>query len=192
MNYVEKSLRRDEQVVTKAKISFWWLVPSILKAALAVIAAVIINMVMSNMVDSMSKTANQVKDIFSTIKTGIFVLLCIAAAVEIAVKIIVIITTHLVITNKRVLGKQGIVKISTMDVPIDKVDNVSFDGGFWGNIFHFYKLSVKSTSSSFYFNGISNAQEFKNSITDAIDKRAEDLRKAQAAELAAAINSKNN
>lgn len=190
MNYVEKSLRRDEQVVTKAKISFWWLFPSILRAAVLIALGVVLKSVLGKGDSAINKVGGTYN--LSNLGTYLMFALCGVAALIIIWKIIIILTTHLVITNKRVLGKQGVISIKTMDVPIEKVDNISYEGGVLGNIFHYYKTSIKSTSSEFDFKGISNAQEFKNRLMDAIDNRASDLRKAQAAELAAAMNSKKD
>jgi uncharacterized membrane protein YdbT with pleckstrin-like domain len=97
-------------------------------------------------------------------------------------------TTHLAVTNKRVVGKVGILKVDTIDYPVDKIDNVSYNASFFGNIFKFATVQIGSVSGEKKKIGaIGNAQEFKNKVTDAIEEHAAEARAAQAREIAAAM-----
>ena len=71
---------------------------------------------------------------------------------------------------------------------IDKIDNVSYNASFFGNIFKYATVQIGSVSGEKkQIGAIGNARDFKNSVTDAIEKHAEEARKAQAAEIAAAM-----
>ncbi len=196
MNYVEKNLRNGEEVIVKAKISFLYLVPRILFFAIAIaIAAVLATVVfkepspedIKNFSD-LANFENKVK-VYANLRTIVWVVLPILGGLPLIQRIIVILTTNLVVTNKRVVGKQGVLKIQTLDVPVEKIDSVSFDAGVFGNILHYYNIKITSTGSQGYvFRAVSNAQEFKDRANDAIEKHAEQARKDQAEQIAIAMH----
>lgn len=101
----------------------------------------------------------------------------------------------LALTNKRVVGKAGILRIHSMDYPIDKIDHVEIKAGIFGNLFKYAELSVMSVGSADMhysktrkmFVGIRNAQEFKDAVTEAVERHAAEARKAQAEEIARAM-----
>lgn len=236
MNYVERNLRKGEEIITNAKISFWYLAPKILWLLLLLAAAIALTVTVfktkpTNPEEIRKEQASQVTDadddgFFGTgtttfpnwedpyqknnpeqiarknqesnemnkiFKIVIWAAAGLAGGAPLILRIILILTTHLVITNKRVIGKQGVFKIQTLDIPIDKVDNVSFSASIWGNIFKFYDVTIKSVGSDGWaFHGVSNAQAFKDSANDAIEKHAEQARKDQAAQIAMAMHSGPN
>lgn len=183
MNYVEKNLRNGEEVIVKAKISFLYLVPRILFFAIAIaIAAVLATVVFKE------PSPEDIKN-FANLRTIVWVVLPILGGLPLIRRIIVILTTNLVVTNKRVVGKQGVLKVQTLDVPVEKIDSVSFDAGVFGNILHYYNIKITSTGSQGYvFRAVSNAQEFKDRANDAIEKHAEQARKDQAEQIAIAMH----
>ncbi len=104
----------------------------------------------------------------------------------------------LALTNKRVVGKLGILRINALDFHIDKIDHVQIKASIFGNLFHYYSLRIVSVGGAGFDNrrnrankdtfvGISNAQDFKDSVTRAIELHAEEARKAQAEEIARAM-----
>jgi uncharacterized membrane protein YdbT with pleckstrin-like domain len=118
------------------------------------------------------------------------------------IQIINVLSCKLAITNRRVIGKQGFLSTHSLDYPINKIDNVSVDQSFFGRIFSYAKITIKSTNNSangssrfasngIRFNGISNANEFRNTLTDAIAKNEEDARRAQAEAIANAMSGKS-
>lgn len=176
MNYIESNLRKEEQVVVRAKISWWTLVAPALLAIVAWVGAFIL--------------MGKVKGLGSASEALTYILLILAFFLTIPLikRALINATTHLAVTNKRVIGKVGVLKIDTIDYPVDKIDNVSYNAGFFGNIFKYATVQIGSVSGEKkQIGAIGNAQEFKNSVTDAIEKHAEEARKAQAAEIAAAM-----
>ena len=219
MNYVEKNLRKDEEIVTKAKISFLFLIPKILWFALILVAVIVLNVTAfsnntsnkpddlresvslsasydyddDNSTDSSADKKTGMNDVFGYLRLASWILMALVGGLPLIFRIIVILTTHLVITNKRVIGKQGVLKIQTLDIPIDKIDNVSFNAGVFGNLFKYYDVTIKSVGSDGWaFHGISNAQAFKDCANDAIEQHAAQARKDQAEQIAMAMHSKPN
>jgi uncharacterized membrane protein YdbT with pleckstrin-like domain len=192
MNYVEKNLRKGEQEVVRAKISIWWLMPKIVQLAVCVVIAALISFLLVPKIGVEGDAGETIALVLNLLGwAGVVVLF---GVLPLIMRFVVIKTTYLTVTNKRVVGKQGILKVQTLDIPVDKVDNVSFRAGMWGNIFHYYTLAIKSVGSEGWeFRALSNAQKFKDSVNDAIEKHAEEARKAQAEQIALAMNGgKNN
>lgn len=106
-------------------------------------------------------------------------------------------TCDLALTNKRVVGRIGLLKKRVMDIHIDKIDNVQIKSGLFGSLMKYYTISVKCASGDAgevgsNFVGIRNAQDFKDRTNDMIEQHAEEARKAQAAEIARAMGGKSD
>lgn len=195
MNYIDSNLRRDESVVVKAKISFLYLIPGVIGLVIALAIAIVLSVVVFKSDQSSSGSSNSLigdtNQIFSVLRIIVWIIAGLAGGVPFIKRILVILTTHLAVTNKRVVGKSGILKIQTLDIPIDKLDNVSFSASAFGNLFHYADVVVKSVGSDGWaFHGVSNAQAFKDCATDAIEKHAAQARKDQAEQIAMAMNGK--
>ncbi len=227
MDYVERNLRKDENVIIKAKISPLYIIPRAVWLVLLVIACVVLNVVVLKdkptdiegvsaelgitssddetadigdifqQIENIQSIPGQIESnkkfnkIFNILKPILWSFLGIAGGLPFIIRILTVLTTHLVITNKRVIGKQGILSIKTMDIPIEKIDNVTFSAGVWGNLLKYYDISIKSVGSDGWtFHGICNAQAFKDCANDAIEKHAAQARIDQAEQIASAMNRK--
>lgn len=190
MNYVERNLRKGEEEIIRAKVSFWWVMPKVLQLIVFIVLAAVISGVLIPKIGLQGEAAEKVTMIFNL---AVWIVCLLLAIVPLLIRIIVIKTTYLTVTNKRVVGKQGILRIQTLDVPVEKVDNVSFNAGIIGNLFHYYSLTIKSVGSEgWVFRAISNAQQFKDRVNDAIEKHAEQARKEQAEQIALAMHGGQN
>ncbi len=107
--------------------------------------------------------------------------------------LLIMANTAFAVTNKRVIGKTGVLKINTLDLHIDKVDSVKMNATFFGRICKFYyiEISGSGTAKPIRFRYIANGPKLKNTITEAIERHAEEARKAQAAEIAMAMSRTN-
>lgn len=187
-NYVDNNLRKDEHVVVRAKISWLTLVMPVIWFVLVWVVYVMLVNKLGGVDKSGSANGEQMK---SEAKTILLVVALLFSFIPLIKQLLINVTTHLAITNKRIVGKVGVLKVDAIDFPINKIDNVSYQGSFFGNIFKYYTVKVQSTSAKpREIKAIANAAEFKNAVTDAIDTYAEEARKAQAAEIAAAMGNK--
>lgn len=180
--YAENNLRKDEVIICKVKKNPLAAFPQILFFLICLAGGIV--------------AAVKIPSPESAPPIGIIVMSVLIAigALALIIKIIRIITMELAVTNKRVIGKVGIISVNSLDYPIEKVDNVSVKNTLWGAIFRFTTVIVLGGGGGdarIQFPGISNATQFKNTVTDAIEQHAKEARKHQAEEIAAAMSRDN-
>ena len=182
--YVESNLIRDEKVVLKAKINPLALLKDfVICAAIIAIGIVVKVMAFSNAGESGEQIGTYVMLAFIAV-----------AAIKFLIAVLYIAMTAMAVTNRRVVGKVGVLKVDSLDLQIDKVDNVSIKTPFVGRILRYSTLEIKSTGSAsgWKIRYISNGPQLKNAITEAVEQHAADARRAQAAEIAMAMNRGRN
>lgn len=160
-----------ENDIAKAKINKAALIPSILTALI---------------IDTILLAYNFSYDdyyifISSIIAIGVMVLF-------VGFKLFVLFNTRLALTSKRIYGKTGIINTKSMDSPINKINSVSVEQGFWGKVFRYSTISVSTSSGTFKFAYIKNADEFKEKTMEQIDAYENERLKNQAAQLMGAMN----
>lgn len=183
--YVENNLQNGETIIAKAKINFLAAFANILWALICIAGDIALAVY--------SGKADNAEDTFKLIILICEIVFAVIGLLPLIVKIIKLAFTELAVTNKRVIGKTGIVAMKSLDLPIQKVETVGIQSSFWGRIFKFSTIVIKSASGDddgLLWKGITNANEIKNTITAAIEKNADEARKAQAAEIAAAMAQK--
>ncbi len=198
--YIENNLGKDEVIILKAKKNPLYILMPIIGMIIDSVPAIFLSVMLSKgEIKIGTGGAFSVFGIFA----GVFVLLL--------WKICQFLSINLAVTNKRVVGKIGILSVKSIDIHIDKIDHVQIEAGILGNLFKYYSLQIFSVGGAGYdsrrrkgqFVGIKNAQEFKDVVTEAIEQHAVEARKAQAdeiaramgnqqAEVARAINEDNN
>lgn len=77
--------------------------------------------------------------------------------------------TELAITNKKVFGKTGIFSTKTMDTPLNKINNVSVSRKLLGNILHYSSMDISSSSGSYVFHYVKDADQFKATLMQQIE-----------------------
>lgn len=179
-NYIAENLGKDEKVIMEAKLNKLCFVPRLITIGLGLIFLIV---------------ALVLPDYLFVVTVSIVVFSA-SAIITGALNVLALWNMSLVVTDKRILGKVGILSIATLDYPIEKVDNISLKAGVLGNFFKYYALSIQTagtsdaTSKGIKFDGIENAVEFKNVVVAAIEQHAEDARRLQAEEIAKAMASK--
>jgi len=74
-------------------------------------------------------------------------------------------TTEIVVTNKRILHKTGIISRQTEEMNISKVETVDVNQGIWGRILNFGTVLVRGTGGSWEpMRKISKPLDFRNAI----------------------------
>lgn len=104
-----------------------------------------------------------------------------------AIKATVVFThTELVLTNKRIVRKMGVLHTKAFDVPLNKIVNVYVETTFWGRVFNTNKIRI-TTQFGVIVERIRNADDFKNTILAQIDYFEEARLSRQAAWTAQAM-----
>ena len=122
------------------------------------------------------------------IKGILFFWLLLIPTIKAIIKTVRFNNTELAITDKRIVGKTGVLNTDSLDAPLNKIQNVSVDQPFWGKIFNYGTVCISTASGIFEFGAIKNADEFKNTILDQIEKYEEARIKQQAMEMAQAMS----
>jgi len=77
-------------------------------------------------------------------------------------------TTELVITNKKVIEKYGLVSVHCDEISLDKIENITVNTSFWGRIFGYGNVCIQGTNrNNIYFNGVKNPEEVRKNINNA-------------------------
>ena len=182
--YVENNLRSDEQIIMKAKVNILYIIKFIIWSVILLVGGILLYVFVFADGD----------DDFKKIGLIVMFVMIALAIIIILVGLMHLYSVALATTNKRVVGKIGILQRKTLDYPIEKVDNVTVHATLLGRLFHFSTVEVTGSNDkdALHFIGIKNANEFKNSLIDAIEKAKEEARRAQAEEIARAMQGANN
>lgn len=97
----------------------------------------------------------------------------------------------LILTNKRVFGKCGLISTTQMQSPLSKIDSVSFTNGLVGKLIGYGTVRISTTSSNYKFRFIADGQTFYNDIFNQLEISQKEKRSEDAKAIADAI-SKNN
>lgn len=156
---IEKSgLRKGEKVTCEATISS---MPSIVYVILTVIAIIVA---------------------FSSPSVGVLTI-CGILCLFFIYQILFIKNIELYYTNKRVVGKTGILNIKSLDTPLNKINNVSVQN----SVFGYGIITITSSSGNYRFGYITNAEEIKNGLMEEIEKYEQEKIKEQAIQMAKAM-----
>ncbi len=215
-NYVENNLQKDEQIVLKAKITYLAIIGPAVAALIFIVIGIVLlacgkifavqiafpEEVKAAGVDATIRALNELPAEAASVVPGVslynsmntafnsFGSLCIVVpVVSLTILIVRLLCTSIAVTNKRVIGKTGIIKVKSIDLHIDKVDTIKTEYSVIGRLLGYAKLSVKGSGEGepIAFPGVINADEFKNTVNSTIEQHAEEARRAQAAEIAAAM-----
>lgn len=95
---------------------------------------------------------------------------------------------ELVLTNKRLVGKVGIIAREVMDSKLDKVQSVKINETFFGRLFGYAKVVVVTAGTTYDFEAVAHANEFKNKVMNQIEEYDNYRIQKQAQALAGAVN----
>ena len=99
-------------------------------------------------------------------------------------------TVELSLSNKRLVGKVGMINTKSMDSPLNKINSVTVESKLFGKLFGYGTIIVNTASTTYYFKSIKDANNFKNLILSEMDNYEESRIKEQAQSLVSAM--KNN
>lgn len=98
--------------------------------------------------------------------------------------------THLILTNKRVFGKCGLISTTLMQAPLNKIDTVSFSNGLLGKLLGYGTVQISTTSSHFKFRFIRDGHTLYNYIFHQLEISEKEMVEKQADAIAKAISQK--
>jgi membrane protein YdbS with pleckstrin-like domain len=78
-------------------------------------------------------------------------------------------TNDLILTNKRVFGKCGLISTIQMQAPLNRIDSVSFKNGLIGKIIGYGTVRIATASTTFKFRFIRDGQTLYNDIFNQLE-----------------------
>lgn len=121
---------------------------------------------------------------------GFFNLFTIVGLIWLLIRFIAYSTNDLILTNKRVFGKCGLISTTQMQSPLNKIDSVSFSNGLIGKLIGYGTVEIATTSSHFKFRFIRDGHTLYNDIFHQLEINEKEKRVENAEAIAKAI--KNN
>ena len=97
-------------------------------------------------------------------------------------------TTKLIITNKRISGKTGLINTNELDSPLNKINGIQTKQSALGKIFNYGTISIATASTVFNFDYIEKPYEFKQILNNQIEEYDNDRIEKQAKLMAESIN----
>jgi|SRR3972149_6790428 len=98
-------------------------------------------------------------------------------------------TTEIGVTDRRVIGKTGLIRRSSIDTVLDKVSNIGADQGIFGRMFGYGTITVTTGGEKVAFVGISHAADFRRAVAQQMEAYNEMKLKQQAEAIAKGLKS---
>jgi uncharacterized membrane protein YdbT with pleckstrin-like domain len=150
--YIDDSLNAGETVRYTARVSLWrYTFNFLIGGALALIA-------LRGMFGSTQS--------LHSVSAGLLVI----ALIVLITPFIARGATELVITNKRLIAKYGLVSTHSIEIRFDKIETVRVSQGLLGRILNYGDIIVTGTGSTFDpIRGIASATKFRTELNQAMD-----------------------
>ena len=101
---------------------------------------------------------------------GFFNIITIIGLIWFIIRFIGYKTNDLILTNKRVFGKYGLISTTQMQSPLTKIDSVSYSNGLIGKLLGYGTVKISTTSNTFKFRFIHEGHTFYNDIFNQIEE----------------------
>lgn len=95
---------------------------------------------------------------------GTFIELLIFASLIFLIPWFVLKSNKLVLTDKRLYGKNGIIRVQKLSVPVDKVQYVNIKQGLLGKILGYSDIKINAITGTYVFKKQINSEEMQNAI----------------------------
>ena len=77
----------------------------------------------------------------------------------------------LTLDEKSLSGRTGIIKSSTLQSPIGRIDNVMINNGLFGKIFGYHTITVTCGMGTYRFKDVNNAKKLQAQFLELADKK---------------------
>ena len=121
---------------------------------------------------------------------GFLNIFTIVGAIWFVIRYIAYKTNDLILTNKRVFGKCGLISTTQMQSPLNKIDSVSYSNGLIGKLIGYGTVKIATTSSVFKFRFIREGQTLYNDIFNQLEVSEIENRNANAKAIVDAMDEK--
>ncbi len=159
-NYVDSNLSQDETVAYSARVSLWKYWFSFLIGGFLVLAALI---GFAASVSAKGGTGSMMGSKFNAA-------LLVAGLVVFAWPLIARRSTELVITNKRLIAKSGIVSTQSIEIRFDRIESVRVNQSLLGRILNYGDIVVTGTGSTFDpIPNIASPMQFRTALNQAME-----------------------
>ncbi|MBZ7990698.1 MULTISPECIES: PH domain-containing protein [unclassified Campylobacter] len=142
MSYVEQVLGADESVVLKAKVSIFAFIGDLFAILVLAILSIAIHPFIAIFI--------------------IFLLLRM---------FVIITTTELALTNRKVIAKFGFIRRDTIELRLEKIESIRVGQGILGRIFNFGTIFINGAGSSAPVPFIGEPIKFKKSVDEYIENK---------------------
>ena len=161
MGYVEQNLISGEQVAYRSTWHWVVLLRSIIVAVVLTILGVVMLVEASNIQGDQYRGAIK---ILGVVAIAIGVLDLVAAMIRRS-------GAEFAVTNKRVIFKTGLMKRSSEEIFLSKIESVTVNEGLWGRALNYGTINVRGTGGTLEpFHKIAHAQEFRRQIQEQISQ----------------------
>lgn len=103
--------------------------------------------------------------------TLFLICLILVAVIYVVYKALSISAIELVVTEKKLVGKAGIIRSFSVDAYLEKIDYFAIRESFWGRLFNYATIEIGTTASKIRFPYIEYASYFKNTVMDCADRK---------------------
>lgn len=156
MAYIDRELTEGEKVVLLGKVSWWTVVPR----TLLVIAVLAVAGVVAGMLGILAET------LFWLVVIPVLLVIWIAL---VARQVVVIMTTEVAITDRRVMSKTGVLRTEVKTTPLDKVNNVNVTRSLAGNMLDYGDIEITTataeSSDNHLVKALADPDGFRNKLT---------------------------
>lgn len=140
MSYTQQNLTKDEVIVCETKLHwivfsrpFFWLIIALLFVSIG-----------PNYDLLQFRLLPLMPPIY---KLGAFIALCVTVILALATYILYF-TTEFSITNKRVVMKTGLIRRSTLEILLNRIESISIDQSLFGRLFNYGTLLISGMGGS--------------------------------------------
>ena len=109
-----------------------------------------------------------------------FNIFTIVGLIWLIIRLIGYMTNDLILTNKRVFGKCGLISTTQMQSPLNKIDSVSYSNGLIGKLIGYGTVKIATASTTFKFRFIRDGQTLYNDIFNQLEVSDDERRSSDA------------
>jgi uncharacterized membrane protein YdbT with pleckstrin-like domain len=176
LGYVEQSLSSGESILIKARLHWGMFIGPVINLIFGFVffaASLLLTLFPKTLPATV--TENFAADEMATLPvifvgaTCCLLIILMLGALQLVRRIGTFFSTEFAVTNKRVIGKSGVLRRRSLEIMLSKIESVRVDEPFWGRILNYGTIVVKGsggTSQPFPF--ISNAMGLRMQINNLI------------------------